>query len=59
MEDMRNCMEGYRRKWERKEGMGEDVVKRIEEERTKCRKKEAKQRRSFRMEGCKKKCATN
>ncbi len=52
-------MEGYRRKWERKEGMGEDVVKRIEEERTKCRKKEAKQRRSFRMEGCKKKCATN
>jgi hypothetical protein len=35
IEEMRSCMEGYRRKCERKEGMEEDVVKRMEEERWK------------------------
>ena len=37
MEEKRSLqMEGYRRKCERKEGMEEDVVKRMEEERWKC-----------------------
>ncbi len=35
MEEMRNCMEEYREKWEMNERMEEDAIKRMEEERWK------------------------